>query len=82
MENSKRRSFKEWFKDLSKPKKALLIAACSILVLMIILVCYVVSKFSKLDTQDISKEDIYVKPNYANNSNKNNKGVTELLPNA
>ena len=27
---------------------------------MIILVSYVVSKFSKLDTQDIVKEDIYV----------------------
>ena len=70
MESSKkRRSFKEWFKDLSKPKKALLITACIILVLMIALVAYVASKFSKLNTQEIKEEDIYVKENHVNKNN-------------
>ena len=66
---------KQWFKDLSKPKKALLIIGCILLALMILLVSYVVSKFSKLDTQDIDEDDIYVSENQNNNTNKdeNNK---------
>ena len=63
MEESKkeRRSFKQWFKDLSKPKKALLIAVCVILVLAIALAIYVASKFSKLNHEEIAEEDLYVK---------------------
>ncbi len=64
MKKSKeKRSLKEWFKSLSKPKKALLIAGCVILLLLILLVAYVVSKFSKLDTQDIDEDDIYISEN-------------------
>ena len=62
MEESKkeRRSFKQWFKDLSKPKKTLLITACVIFVLIIVLAFYVASKFSKLNHEEITEEDLYI----------------------
>ena len=63
MEESKkaRRSFKEWFKDLSKPKKAFLIIGIVIFCMIITLAVYVAVKFSKLDHQEIAEEDLYIK---------------------
>ena len=63
MEESKkkRRSFKEWFKDLSKPKKAFLIIGIVIFCMIITLAIYIAVKFSKLDHQEIAEEDLYIK---------------------
>ena len=79
MESSrKRRNPKEWFKDLSKPKKALLITAFILLVLMLALVIYVASKFSKLDTQEIAEEDLYIKEIETNQVEKDDEDEEEI----
>ena len=56
----KKRSFKEWFKELSKPRKVALISSCLLVLLFLILSVYVASKFSKINTESIGDEDIYI----------------------
>jgi len=50
----------QWFKKLSKGKKTALIAGVILLVLIVAAVLFVMSKFRKLDTQEIKKEEIHI----------------------
>ncbi len=58
--NRNKNRFIQWFKKLSKGKKASLIAGVIVLLLIIAVVIFVMSKFSKLDTQEIKKEEIHI----------------------
>ena len=50
----------QWFKKLSKGKKIALITGAVLLVLIVAIVLFVMSKFQKLDTQEIKKEEIHI----------------------
>ena len=50
----------QWFKKLSKGKKIALITGAVLLVLIVAVVLFVMSKFQKLDTQEIKKEEIHI----------------------
>ncbi len=52
--------FVQWFKALSKGKKAALIIGVIVLLLIIAAVLFVMSKFAKLDTQKIDEEEIQI----------------------
>lgn len=56
----KKRSFVEWFKKLSKGQKAGLIAVSVFLLLLLLIVFYVASKFSKLNIEKFEKGDIII----------------------
>ena len=58
--NRNKNRFLQWFKKLSKGKKAALIGGAVLLVLIVAVVLFVMSKFSKLDTQEIKKEEIHI----------------------
>lgn len=58
--NKDRKKMGEWFKELSKPKKAALIIGIILIVLLAAAVIYVASKFSKLNTEEIAEEEIFV----------------------
>ena len=49
-----------WFRGLSKKKKALLIAGAVILCLLIAAIIYVASIFSKLNTEEIKEDEIFI----------------------
>ena len=52
--------FVQWFKGLSKGKKAALIIGVTVLLLIIAVVLFVMSKFWKLDTQEIDRNEIHI----------------------
>lgn len=52
--------FVQWFKGLSKGKKAALIIGVIVLLLIIAVVLFVMSKFWKLDTQEIDRNEIHI----------------------
>lgn len=52
--------FVKWFKGLSNGKKAALIICVIILLLVIAVVLFVMSKFWKLDTQEIDRNEIHI----------------------
>ena len=52
--------FAQWFKGLSNGKKAALIICVIILLLVIAVVLFVMSKFWKLDTQEIDRNEIHI----------------------
>ena len=52
--------FVQWFKGLSKGKKAVLITSVIVLLLIIAVVLFVMSKFWKLDTQEIDRNEIHI----------------------
>ena len=52
--------FAQWFKGLSKGKKAALIIGVTVLLLIIAVVLFVMSKFWKLDTQEIDRNEIHI----------------------
>ena len=58
--NKNKNRIVQWFKKLSKGKKAALIAGAVVLILIIAVVIFVMSKFAKLDTQKIEKEEIHI----------------------
>lgn len=58
--NKNKNRIVQWFKNLSKGKKTALIAGGIILVVIIAVVIFVMSKFAKLDTQKIEKEEIHI----------------------
>ena len=58
--NKNKNRIVQWFKNLSKGKKAALIAGAIVLILIIAVVIFVMSKFAKLDTQKIEKEEIHI----------------------
>lgn len=49
-----------WFKNLSKKKRIALIVAAVVLVLILIVVGYVMSKFSKIETDDFGEDEIII----------------------
>lgn len=55
-----RKKFTTWFKELSIAKKILLILGIVILIALMVVVVYIASKFSKLNTEKIADEEIHV----------------------
>ena len=58
--NSLGRKMKKWFSNLSKPKKAALIAVICFLVLVIFLVFYVISKYNRMNIEEIPEDEIII----------------------
>ena len=56
----KKNNLVKWFKKLSMCKKAALIAFSVLLVVLFVVVLFVASKFSKLNTEKIEESEIYI----------------------